>query len=408
MLRTMRIRAPGVRWLTGLPPLVADTALAAVVAVTVCVAGAEYDPPGYPRFDGLAYVLSCLVSLPLAVRRRWPVAVLAATCSAYSAYLADGNVPSANVWAPLIALYTVAARRPPRVAAGGAVAVAAAILYGGLGMLPLDLAVAEAVLVTGVVCVFGSGARRLGERNARLAELTRQLHEQQEDRERQAVIGERVRIARELHDVVAHHMSVVSVQAGLARYVLTSDPATAGDALDTIAATSTEALAEMRRLLAVLRIPPDAGDDTLAYAPAPGLARLEELLARVRAVGVAVDLAVTGEPRPLAPGVDQCVYRVVQESLTNVLKHAASAAVTMTVHFGAGEIAVRIVNDGPAVPPAPGAAGHGLMGMAERARLYGGTLAAGPRQEGGFEVALTLPTPTPTLTPTPTVRDVPR
>jgi signal transduction histidine kinase len=386
----MRIRVTRARRLIGLEPLLVDVAIAVLLAITVCVAGAEYHPSGWPRFDITAYALSCLACLPLAARRRRPTVVLVVSCTASAAYLAAGNLPSVNVWGPLIALYTVAAHRPLRIATAGAALAGVIVLYGGLIALPAGLAVAEAVLVTGVVYLFGTASRRLGERNAQLADLTTQLHEEQEERAQQAVTGERVRIARELHDVVAHHMSVVSVQAGLARYVLVSDPATAGNALDTIASTSTEALEEMRRLLAVLRIPPQA----VAYSPAPGLARLEELVERVRNAGVPVEVSISGRPYPLAPGVDQCVYRVIQESLTNVLKHAAQASATVTVRYGTEHVIVHITDDGQGTPPADKMT-HGLIGMAERARLYGGTVVAGPRPQGGFEVVLTLPAPIP-------------
>jgi signal transduction histidine kinase len=378
---------------TGLDPRVVDALLAAALAGAGCIVGRQYHPAGWRPFDGWAYLLSILVSGPLAVRRRWPTAVLAVTCVAYVGYLALGYQPSLNFWGPIVALYTVASMRPARTAIVSAVATAAVIFYSGLAarVLSLEVCVAQAVLAPGIATMFGANTRLLAARNDQLASLTARLREGQRELARRAVVEERVRIARELHDVVAHHMSVVSVQAGLARYVLASDPAVAGTALDTIATASHEGLEEMRRLLLVLRVEPDAG-----HHPAPGLARIEDLVERVRAAGVPVDLVVHGHQRALLPGADSCAYRVVQEALTNVLKHARPTRVTVTLRYEENDLSVHIGDDGGGPPPAARAdetAGHGLIGMRERAQLYGGTVTAGPRASGGFDVVLTLPTP---------------
>ena len=218
-----------------------------------------------------------------------------------------------------------------------------------------------------------------------MAVLAEELRRDREDRARRAVVDERIRIARELHDVVAHHMSVISVQAGLARYVLGSDPGTASTALDTVLGTTGEALDEMRRLLVVLRM-----DDREPYDPSPGLQRLDDLVERVRTTGVPVELVVTGNARPLAPGVDLCVYRVVQECLTNVLKHAVPAQATVTLRYEPDRLVATIADNG-CRPVTSHTDGHGLIGMTERAKLYGGTLTAGRRAESGFEVVLTVP-----------------
>jgi signal transduction histidine kinase len=262
--------------------------------------------------------------------------------------------------------------------------------------------VVQAVVFCGIVWRFGEAERQLVRRNQQLAGLTAQLHREQLDRAQRAVTEERLRLARELHDVVAHHMSVVSVQAGLARYVFASDPPTSHAALETIARTSAEALEEMRRLLAVLRVgPSDPTDDSgPAHDPAPGLDQLGELVDRVSAAGVPIEFLVVGNPQPLVPGVQLCLYRVVQESLTNVLKHAGKARVTVTMDYQPGVVTARIIDDGAgAGRTADGAAGHGLVGMRERVRLYAGTLSAGPRREGGFEVLAVVPTRVATATP---------
>jgi signal transduction histidine kinase len=257
----------------------------------------------------------------------------------------------------------------------------------------------QAVVSALVMCQFGNAARVSAERGDQLAVLTGQLRREQAERARRAVAEEQGRIARELHDVVAHHMSVISVQAGMAGYVFGSDPGAAHDALRTISDTSREGLEELRRMLAVLRTDGtgDDGPGPASYDPVPGLGRLDEMAGRIRAAGVPVELTVTGQPRPLAPGVELCAYRVVQEALTNVLKHAHAARAEVVVAYGARQLAVTVTDDGgdggrtdPArIPPG---AGHGLIGMRERARLYGGTVDIGPRPEGGYGVRLTLPT----------------
>jgi signal transduction histidine kinase len=207
----------------------------------------------------------------------------------------------------------------------------------------------------------------------------------------EAVADERVRIARELHDIVAHHMSVVALQAGLARYVLDSDPATAKGAIGTAADAGRQALAEMRRLLAVLRV--DQGAEAASdYRPQPGLAELQELVDRTRKAGLRVDVVVTGRARPLPPGPDLCAYRVAQESLTNILKHAGPARARIEIDYGEDTFTLSVSDDGfSSAPRPPSPQSHGIRGMRERAELYGGVLTAGPREGRGFAVVLRLP-----------------
>ncbi|MFI8823727.1 sensor histidine kinase [Streptomyces sp. NPDC053431] len=401
----MRIRALWAVWFRGVDPRLVDATLAVGLVVAAAAVGHQYHPAGWPPFDAPAYVLSALVGLPLALRRVAPVGALLASCLAFACYLAAGYQPSLNFWGPAISLYGVAAQRPPRTTAAAASLVALVILYSGLTAPELGVAVAviQALAVPAVVWVFGNSARRLARRNRQLALLTAQLRLAQEERARRAVAEEQRRIARELHDVVAHHMSVINVQAGMAGYVFRSEPDTARAALDTIARTSQEGLRELRRILTLLRSEapatggtPDGGDDAGAwYAPMPGLAGLTDVAERVRAAGVPVDLTTTGALRPLPPGTELCAYRVVQEALTNVLKHARPARAAVLVEYRPGELRVTVTDDGrpeqqdPAKLPA--SPGHGLIGMRERARLYGGTVDAGPRAEGGFRVCLRLP-----------------
>jgi signal transduction histidine kinase len=209
---------------------------------------------------------------------------------------------------------------------------------------------------------------------------------------REAVAAERAAIARELHDVVAHHMSVMVVQAGAARAVSASDPAATAEALRQIEASGRTGLAEMRRLLEVLK----AEEDGNRRAPQPGLARLRELLDAMRASGLPVEAVVEGTPRPLPPGVDLSAYRIVQEALTNALRHAGGASARVIVRYEPDAVELEIGDDGHGPPEDPEASGgHGLIGMRERVQLFGGELEAGPRPGGGFLVRARLPSETP-------------
>jgi signal transduction histidine kinase len=296
----------------------------------------------------------------------------------------------------MLMLYTVASLRPRRRAAGAAALLSAVWIFSAARdpHAVLATAVAQALVFSGTLWKFGDSARKLTLSNLTLADTAERLRLEQEDRARAAVARERARIAGELHDVVAHHLTVVSVQAGLARYVLATDPETSGRALDTVLSSSSEALEELRRVLFLFRAEPDppAGPDspTGPYAPAAGLRELPALVSRVRSAGVDLALRVDGAPYPLSPGADLCAYRVVQESLTNILKHAPGSRASIAVGYGAEQLTVRISNDSSAAAPGPGTGG-GLLGMRERARVYGGALHAGADPQGGFAVLLTLP-----------------
>jgi signal transduction histidine kinase len=207
-----------------------------------------------------------------------------------------------------------------------------------------------------------------------------------EERTRSAVAQERARIARELHDVIAHCVSVMTVQAGAARLLLDEEPQSARQSLLAVEDTGRQTLGEMRRLLGVLRrdmAPP-------SLAPQPGLADLDGLLARCRQAGLRVELRVEGEPAALAPGVDLAAYRVVQEALTNAIKHAGPARAQVSVRYDADTLALEIADDGRAKSK-NGGHGHGLIGMRERVGVYGGDFDAGPRTGGGYAVRVRLP-----------------
>jgi signal transduction histidine kinase len=260
-----------------------------------------------------------------------------------------------------------------------------------------------AVLIPTVV---GRVVRRLREQAERLEELTLRLEHERERAEVAAVAEERARIARELHDVVAHGVSVVAIQADAAEAALERDPALARAPLATIRRSAKEALEEMRNLLGVLREDGDGGE----LAPQPGLGQLDDLVAHARAAGVDVELDVSGTPRRIPPGLDLSAYRIVQEALTNVRKHAGGAPASVRVAWEPRSLSLEVRDRGrpratrasagtngagprPASPA--GRNGHGLVGMRERVRLHGGELHAGPANGGGFAVSARLPLETP-------------
>ncbi|MCK2218348.1 sensor histidine kinase [Actinomadura sp. ATCC 31491] len=390
------------RRLARLHPLIADLLFAVVVTGVALAFATAFDhaasDPGYAHrhLDALGLALTVAGNLVLAGWRRAPLAVLLITCAAEVVFHAAGYDARLNSWGPLLALYMLACLRPPAVSVPCALLVAACWWHAAF-LAPGDFTwpnVIQVSVMTAGAWTIGNGTRILLARNQRLAELTERLRRSQEDRARRAVTEERVRIARELHDVVAHHMSVIVIQAGLARYVFSSDPATARGALATIADTGSEAMGEMRRLLAVLRIDTNGHGDDDSYDPAPTLERLGQLVERVRSAGVPVEVTVTGSVRPLPPGIDLCAYRILQECLTNVLKHAAPATAKVHLHYGA-DLELRVTDDGPG-PGAPKEnGGHGLPGMRERVKLYKGVITAGPGPSGGFEVVVSLPLTSP-------------
>ncbi|MFK4225163.1 sensor histidine kinase [Streptomyces sp. NPDC019890] len=367
-------------------PLAVDALIAVAMTSVAVLLGQEAPSQGWPRLDAAAYVLVGLANLPLALRSKAPVAICLFVHLVTIGYISAGHWPVVTTFGPMVAVYTVASVRSLRISLACATLMAAVWIYAGLVTERSNMpsVVGQALLFPAVLWRFGLIARRS-------SELARQLRTEQAERAKREVAQERGRIARELHDVVAHHMSVISVQAGLARFVFDSDPGTTRSALSTIADTSQEGLEELRRMLHLLRA---EETDSAPVAPMPGLARLGELVERVRAGGVAVQLRTEGMERPLAPGVELCAYRVVQEALTNVLKHAPHASTTVELHYLQHHVRISVTDDGEGVIPdrVRTGAGHGLIGMRERAKLYGGTISIGPRSDGGFSVQLTLPT----------------
>lgn len=365
-------------------PLLTDIALAAGLTVASVLQGWGDHTGQWRPYDFPAAVWTVLATAPSAFRRRAPTVAFLVCNGFWIVSAVAGYPPANNTYGILLSLYTIATMRPwwHMLACLVWDSGTWTAVLGLAGVTPIAAVVAIGVMIPAVMWKVGDGARRLALAGDALA--------------RRAVLEERVRIARELHDVVAHHISVIAVQAGLAKYVLRSDPPTAEAALGTVLDTGAEALDEMRRMLGVLRAGSAAGDPVVAeipgFDPAPRLADLPELFGRVRAAGVAVEVDVTGTPRALPPGLEVCAYRVVQESLTNVVKHAGrGAAAVVGLRYGTGELVVTVTDDGAGAALHGGPAGKGLIGMRERAMLYGGSLHAGPRAGGGFEVRLVLP-----------------
>ena len=314
-------------------------------------------------------------------RRRRPLPVLA-VMGATALLSVPLGVPVVVLGpAVLAAVYTVGARAEPALARWALAATLAvtAVVVPANGM-DAGTFVSNAVAL-GVAWWLGDRARRTA------ADAERERADAA-DAAQQAAAAERLRIARELHDVVAHAMSVIAVQAGTGRFVIDESPEVARDALAAIETTSRSALEELRRLLSVLRDDDAARGDLL---PTPGLRDLDELVAATVHAGVTVDVDQKGEAVALPSGLDLCAYRVVQEALTNVRRHARARAAAVSITFAPDCLHVVVDDDGIGAATAASTGGHGLVGMAERVALYGGTLDAGPRPGGGYRVAAHLP-----------------
>jgi signal transduction histidine kinase len=339
----------------------------------------------------LGYALALLHTLPLVARRRFPGTVLA-LCVGSGLAVAALGAPEILGLAILVAVYSVAAYGDRWVSLAGLAAAelgsAAVQLTQGSFQWPTPITNA---LVIGAAWLLGHfvGVRRAY--TARL-EQTAELERTRAEQARQAVTEERLRLARELHDVVAHSISVIAVQSGVGAHVAQTQPEEAAKALAAIEATSRAALTELRRLLGVLRQEDEPQGD---LAPVPGLADLDGLLAEVAKAGLAVRLQVEGRPAQLPAGVDLSAYRIVQEALTNVVKHAGPARAQVAIRYRDHEVMVEVTDDGrgAAAPTGDGRArvGHGLIGMRERVAVFGGELEVGPRPGGGFRVAARLP-----------------
>ena len=340
-------------------------ALAAVSSVEISGA-ADIDEPWLVG----AATLAC--TLGLVVRRRHPVA-LAIGISVALVLTALRGQPLESIGilvTVVVAVWSLSTERAMRPALAGAAVLAVGVAASILGD-PSDSAWnIPPTLFLFVAVPFAAGLA-LRERSRRGA--------------REALALERARIARELHDVVAHGVSLIALQADAAGSALQHDPARAAAPVEAIAVTARACLVELRRLLDIVRAP----EDEDPRAPRPGVARLPELVDGARRAGLQVDLRIEGEVGDLAPGIDLAVFRVAQEALTNALKHAAMARVAVTLRYRAADVEIEVVDDGR--PPPATEEGFGLMGMRERVGLYGGRVDAGPRPGGGYGVLATLP-----------------
>jgi signal transduction histidine kinase len=336
-----------------------------------------------------ALALVAVACLVLAGRRRYPVAVLAVSTAAVTAYSLLGYVNGAAVLAPVIALYAVATQRGARQAiAAGLVTVGALMAATAAGNPFGQITGGGFWLIPGMGAAVVFGGIALANRRAYVASI----HARAEQDAQRRIDEERLRIARELHDVVSHTMATINVQAGVAAHVLPTQPEVAAEAVAAIKTASKEGLGELRAILNLLR----QADDSDPVQPAPGTAQLGALIAGARQAGLPTTFTVTGTPVPLPVAVDLAAYRIVQESLTNAIRHAGPATAAVSLGYRPGELLVEVADTGRGPQAAASAsAGLGLAGMSERATAVGGIMAAGPVQQGGFRVSARLPVPAP-------------
>ena len=385
---------PGPRW--ALVDVVAAV-LTGLAWATLITAGGRMDPAG-PWWTAVRYTASGTACASLIFRWRFPVATLgvaAASAGLFSALAGRlggshgsflGLIP---VTLAVYAVVTTSARRTALAAVGTAVAALEVVAAGSAdGTVVLS---APALAAVGWLA-----AENVRTRRAYAHGVAERAAEHAREQARRAGAEERVRIARELHDVVAHAMSIIAVRSGVARMALDVRPEEAREALVIIEGTSRQALQEMRLLVGVLRNA-DAADPQADRGPAPGLANLPGLVAHITEAGVPIAVRVEGEPRPLSPGVDLSAYRIVQEALTNVVRHAVPATAELTLRYRPCEVVIEVTDNGGTHQKTPSPArtghgpGHGIAGMRERVAVYGGKLVAEPTGSG-FHVLARIPT----------------
>ncbi|MER7930138.1 sensor histidine kinase [Streptomyces sp. NPDC096057] len=367
-------------------------ALWACVVLGNSLATPDSAPP--PTTERLADALAALTCLALLASRRLPRAALVVTAAGTVVTVALGYELTPLLLGPVMAgLYRLAARSDARTTHAYGFTTVAALICTSVITDPADLQVAGPLLWLLLPLAWGHTARlqcaylEAVHARAEHAERTR------EEEARHRVVEERMRIARDLHDVVAHHMVLANMQARAAEHFARIRPEQSHKALAELTGTTSSALRELRTTVGVLR--QDDDPDSVPMEPAPGLDRLPELIAACESAGIDVTVTTEGEPRPLSPGVDLTAFRIVQEALTNVTKHAVSKAAHIRLVYAHTRLLVTVTNQEAA--PVPGTTGSGsdrgfgLVGMRERARSVGGELQAGPRAAGGFEVTTALP-----------------
>lgn len=370
------------------PPAAVDAGLAVVVAGAVLVAIAGADEPGARPPDAVGYGLGTLIGALLLLRRRWPLLVLLGSVAALLIYYTL-EYPGVTPALPLAAaLYStaVAGRLGWSLLVSGFFAVLGMVMrtvHVGQPVLPVLYDMAEVTALLFAACLLGEAVRS---RRARLAEARARLARSEVEREREAarrVAEERLRIARDMHDVLGHTIAAITVQAGYADDVLDRRPADARAALKAIRTTARQAIAELKASVGHLR----ADADAVPLAPAPRLSQVDELLDVPRRAGLRVRAEIAAGP-PLPAPVEVSAVRILQEALTNTIRHAHASEVTVSLRRAGGEVVVDVRDDGRGVPSGTG---HGLTGMAERAAAVGGVVEAGPMPEGGFRVRARLP-----------------
>lgn len=378
------------REFVGADPTLLDAVLATglLIAALASLSGGV-DGTHSPRTVGqLGYLLVAVGVAPYYVRRRWPFAVLLAATGPVVALIALGVTPGVLGAGLFIACYTVAAwsSRPRRVAAATLVGV---MLVGVHAAWPDRLSfvqLVENVVLFATSFVLGEASRARRETAALAAARAELLERHQAGLARQQVTDERLRLARELHDVVAHSLGVIAVQAGVGAHLLDRQPEQARRSLEAISTTSRESLTEVRALLGMLRA------DDVTHPPLPGLAELGTLLARTRRAGVEVDVHHRGREEELPDAVNRAAYVVLQEALTNVVRHAPGAHADVTIVHEPDRLVIDVSNDaGPHPVKASAGSGAGLPGMREQVRAWGGRVEAGPRPDDGFGVRVVIP-----------------
>jgi signal transduction histidine kinase len=372
-------------------PILVDGGLAAVLAFLGIASSAATG-----RLIAVPLVIA--LAVPVVFRRAYPAAAFAAAIAVGALQVLINSKPNPTDLAIVILLYTLAAYTPRRISITGLAICLAGSAAAVLRWMPGRLSMWDSLLVGSIMFagpsliawVFGDSMRYRRAYYTNLEDRAARLEAERDAQAQIAAAAERARIARELHDVVAHNVSVMVVQADGASYALGSDPDRARQALAAISATGRQALAEMRRMLGVLRRDEDGTEP--GRAPLPGIGQLGELLEQTRATGLAVSFTVEGVPQPLPDGAALAAYRIVQESLTNTRKHGGPRATAeVTLRYLEDALLLRITDDGRGAAAVSDGAGHGLTGMRERVAVYGGWVQAGPCPSGGYHVAALLP-----------------
>jgi signal transduction histidine kinase len=388
-------------------PLISDGVLAVTVYGLALVASRMSHGYDAGTLNSQTAGVGVLMSAALVFRRRWPRGVLAFIMGGTALYLALGGVRGPLMLATMVAVYTVALSSSRRGTMTVAACTAAILATAGVVLgdhWGLDPVIVSVVAQTGLAAAVGDAVRS---RRAYIAAIEERAHRAERTREEEAarrVMEERLRIARELHDVLAHHVALINVQAGVAAHVLETEPAQAREALSHIRQAGRSALEELRTTVGLLRQPntSDLAPAGRAPEPVPGLHRLPQLIASFAATGLQIEEHVEGDPRELPATVDLTGYRIVQEALTNVRKHAPEAAAVLRLTYLPGEFRLEVTDSGTKAPQHAAGTGHGLLGMRERALSVGGTFTAGHRPDGGFGVTAVLPAlPSPALARSP-------